>query len=161
MKKKYQQREELRNEIKQFWKDGRTFKQHENNVVSMLNAIHAEIVAAEILDKSKPLTRSAYSVCGWSEKHGFFRNKRFSGLTIEQAQEKLSILKTDTKWRIPTIIVKETWLREKSPAMVDFDGDIDQMGFSYSQELIEKHMCGNRHFRWKDLIFPSDSRYTY
>ena len=45
--------------------------------------------------------------------------------------------------------------------MVDFDADFNNLGFSDTQELIEKSMCGNRHFKWKDLIKNTDDRFTY
>ena len=157
----YQQRENLRNEIKTFWKEGRTWTDVERQVSEKLNQIHAEIVKMEMLDETKSKERFLFSVCGWSEKHGYFRNKRFKASTIKEAIAELQIAKKEDDWKIPTVIVKETYYRQNSPAMVDFDGDVNDLGFSNNQEVIDKNMCGNRSFRWNDLISPNDDRFTY
>ena len=49
----YQERENLRNQIRTFWKEGRTWTEKEQDVNNRLNLIHAEIVAAELLDNTR------------------------------------------------------------------------------------------------------------
>jgi hypothetical protein len=156
----YQERENLRNQIRTFWQDGRTWTPVEHEVMAKLNAVHTEIIKKELLDETKPKVRIVFSVCGYDQRHGFFRTKRFKSATLDEAKAELQLAKKEPDWNIPTIIVKETFYRKNSPAMVDFDGDIYNLGFSDTQEIIEKSMCGNHKFRWKDLIGAVD-RFTY
>lgn len=157
----YQEREDLRNKIKAFWQSGAKWSDTEKAVSQRLDIVHAEIVQAELQDPNKPNERFVYSVCGWSKKHGYFRSKRFTSDIIDEAKKELEVAKSDPGWQIPTLIVKERHLRSKSPAMVDFDGHFNNLGFSDHQELIEKHMCGNKEYRWKDIIDPLDNKFTY
>lgn len=159
----YKKRTELRDQIKLFWKEGRTFGAHENAVNDELNAIHSDIIRHESSTGALPMQRVRYSVCGWSQRHEYFRNKFKTCATVEEAKKELAILKTDTaSWGIPTIIVQERFFRFNSPAMVDFDStSIEDLGFADQQELIAKHMCGSKGYTWNDLIKPIDSRFTY
>ena len=161
MEKLYQKRENLRSQIREFWKEGKTWTEKELEVNRDLNEVHDEIVKAELLDDSKPNKRVAYSVCGWSDKHGYFRNKRLLTESIENARKELVVAKSESNWKIPTVIVKETYLRCESPAMVDFEGDVNNLSFSSNQELVDKHMWGNREYKWKDLVSPNKERFTY
>jgi len=153
-------REELRNQIKGFWKSGITWTEKEHAVDEELNNIHKQIIEIELLDDDKPNERVGYSVCGWSEKHGYFRNKRFLSDNLKDAKKEFEIAKKESDWGIPTIIVKHTWLRSNSPAMIDFEGDVNHLNFSDNQDLVDKHMCGNKHYRWNDLLHFGDN-YTY
>lgn len=155
-----QKREELRNQIKGFWKAGITWTEKEHAVSEELNQIHKQVIEIELLDKNKPNERIGYSVCGWSEKHAYFRNKRFLADNLKDAKTEFEIAKKESDWRIPTIIVKHTWFRKNSPAMTDFEGDVNHLNFSDNQDLVDKHMCGNRHYRWNDLLHFGDN-YTY
>lgn len=153
-------RKHLRKKIESFWKEGRTWTKKEFSVWNKLKAIHTKIIEHEMRDSSKIMARNAFSVCGWSEKHGYFREKRFTAKTLEEAKVEFMLAKKDTEWKIPTLIVRETYLRKCQPAMVDFDGDIGDMGFSDIQAVVEKSMCGTRNYRWKDLGL-NDERFTY
>lgn len=157
----YRERENLRNQIRAFWKDGRTWSKNEHDVNANLNSVHAEIIKLELLDETKPKERVAYSVCGYSERHSYFRTKIAVVATFQEAKAELEIAKKESGWRVPTIIVKETFFRKNSPAMVDFEGDIYNLGFSDTQEIMAKSMCGNRSFKWRDIISPNDERFTY
>ncbi len=163
MKNLYQKREKYRAQIKTFWKSGINWTKKEHDVLKCLNNIHAQIIQIELLDDTKPQVRNNYSICGWSERHGYFRNKRLKVATIEEAKIELDIAKSETEseWGIPTVIVKETFYRANSPAMVDFDGDVTTLAISDKQEIMGKSMCGNKHYRWRKLIKPTDDRFTY
>lgn len=155
-------REVLRNQIRAIWKRGGQWTEDDKKVIQELNELHAKIISLELHDPTKSTRRDAYSVCGWSERHGYFRNKRFSSFDLNEAKAEFEKAKKDPDWKIPTIIVNEIYLRAKSPAMVDFDGDFpSNIGFSEHQTLVDKHMCGNRHYRWKDLLSINEDRYTY
>lgn len=157
----FKQREDLRDQIKLYWKEGRSFGEAENAVSKLLNEVHAECIKLELLDENKPKERIVYSVCGYSDKHGYFRTKRFTSLILDEAIAEFEKLKNDPDWRIPTLIVKETHLRKNSGATTDFDGKFEWLGFSDSQEIIDKHMCGSRSFTWKYLIGINEDRFTY
>lgn len=156
----YLERENLRNQIRTFWKEGRTWTANEFAVNEKLKSVHSEIIQQELLDETKAKQRIVYSVCGWSEKHAYFRSKRFVSENLKEAKAELKIAKKETYWNIPTIVIEETYFRKNSPAMADFDGDISTLGFSDTQEVIVKSMCGNRKFRWNNLIKEDDDRFT-
>jgi len=158
--KLFEKREQLRNQIKGFWKSGITWTDKEKLVSEELNQIHKQIIEIELLDKNKPNERIGYSVCGWSEKHGYFRNKRFLTDNLKDAKNEFDIAKKESDWGIPTIIVKHTWLRSNAPAMTDFEGDVDNLNSSDYQDLVEKHMCGNKNYRWNELLHFNDN-FTY
>lgn len=157
----YEKRENLRNQIKGFWKSGITFTDKEMTVSKELNKVHNEIVEIELTDDDKPNMRESFSVCGWSERHGYFRSKRFVSDNLKDAKNEFELAKKESDWGIPTLIVKHTHLRSESPAMVDFEGDVTDFSFSDHQELVDKHMCGNRHYRWKELLNYLGGNYTY
>lgn len=158
--KLFKKREKLRNKIKEIWRSGITWTDKERAVSEELNAIHKQAIEVELLDDNKANERNGYSVCGWSERHGYFRNKRFLADNIKDAKIEFEIAKKETNWGIPTIIVKHSWLRSNSPAMVDFESDVNNLNFSDNQELVDKHMCGNKSYRWKELLNFCDN-YTY
>lgn len=160
-KKLYEERERYRNHIHKLWKKGGTFSCEDHEIFAQLNVVHKKILEIEMNDAEKPKKREVYSVCGWSVKHGYFRNKEFKSENLEEAKERLETLKKDKDWGIPTVIVKETHFRKSTPAMGEFDKEIDLLGFSDSQEIIEKHMMGSKEFRWANLINDNDDRYTY
>ena len=66
----FEKREQLRNQIKGFWKSGITWTKKEDSVNEELNSVHKQIIEIELLDDDKPNERIGYSVCGWSEKQG-------------------------------------------------------------------------------------------
>lgn len=58
-----------------------------------------------------------YSVCGYSKKHGYYRTKRGSFNTEEEALEQLKVLREDPEWRISTIVVEETFLKKEHESL--------------------------------------------
>jgi len=42
-----------------------------------LNDVHSHVLEIELKDPNTLRKRIGYSVCGWSEKHDYFRNKYF------------------------------------------------------------------------------------
>lgn len=155
-------REVLRNQIRAIWKRGGQWTEDDKKVLQELNELHTKIISLELHDPTKSTRRNAYSVCGWSERRGYFRTKRFLSFDLKEAKKEFEKAKQDPDWKIPTIIVKEIHLRDKSPAMVDFDSDSPyDLGFSKHQVLVDMHMCGNRHYRWKNLLSFTADQYTY
>lgn len=160
---------DLKNERKQYrfyiesvWNSDAKFSKDDKLRVDRLDDIHKQIIEFELLDPKLKKERIGYSVCGYDLKHGYFRNKYSISETLKDAQIIFDKLKSDPNWRIPTLIVKETFCRKGSPAMVDFDIDgIDNLGFSDYQMLIKKNKMGNTEYRWKDIIKKCDSRFTY
>lgn len=158
----YKEREQYRKHIKELWKKCAPFSNDDKEILKKLDAVHKTITVLELNEGVKPKHRIMYSVCGWSEKHGYFRSKNFKSESLREAKEEFNLLKKDKGWRVPTLIVEETYFRKSSPAMVDFDGEeIGGLGFSNFQELIKKDMMGNKQYEWSDLIKEGDERYTY
>ena len=156
-----EKREEFRDHIRSLWKSGKSFSENDQLINEKLNAIHADILKKEMADPNIKKVRTGYSICGYSEKHGYFRNKRFISEDLMESEFEFKEAKKDSEWRIPTLLIKETFLRKESPAMTDFDKeDINHLVSSDHQEIIQKHMCGNKQYRWKDLI-NGYSRFTY
>lgn len=155
------ERELHRERVKEIWKSGRAWTPEDNAGLKELNKIHPEILELELKDPATIIERIGYSVCGWSEKHAYFRNKYFTSEDLEEAKAEFEKLKKDPSWGIPTIIVKETKLRNRAGSVTDFDNvDFEHLGFAEHQDLISKHMCGNRQYRWNDLLHFGDN-YTY
>jgi hypothetical protein len=143
---------------KGFWEEGKYLLSKDDE--KQYEALHMEIVNAMPKNRHK---FSCYSVCGWSERHGYFRNKHSQHKTIEEARECFIELKKNEEWRIPTVIVKETWsiLKSNFRTLKAFlQNDFEEAGFSDNQELIEKNMMGNKSYRWKYLDLNND-RLTY
>lgn len=159
----YQKRNELRVAMPKVWQSGLKGMDYVNAVKEVdepLKAVHQQILAIECADPSLPQFRHAYSVCGYSERHEYFREKHAQFDKLEDAILCFDQLKDDPDWDMPTLVIKETYFREENPALVDFDGPIDELGFSESQEIVDKHMMGCRKYRWNDLI-NGYSRWTY
>jgi|GEM_PF-3058668 len=157
----YEERENLRDKIKLYWKGGRVWTVEDRKVSDKLDAIHAKIVSREMLDPLKKKQRIVFTVCGWSEKHGYFRSKIFRSESFHLCLQELQRVSKELDWKTPTLIVEEIYCRLTSPAMVDFEGDIYNLGFSDHQILRKKHMCGCKRARWSHLIRPDDLRFTY
>lgn len=138
---------------------GSNIEEEARELFKKLNDVHSRILEIELKNPSTLKLRVGYSVCGWSEKHDYFRNKYFVSETLREAKVELEKLKKDPTWGIPTIIVQEKKLRRSSPRSVDFDNaDFEHLGSSDDQKVISKSMCGNKKFRWKDLLHGP---YTY
>lgn len=155
----YKLRQELRSQIHTFWKLAIIWTDNEDKVSEKLNQVHAEILKIEMLDENKIKERFMFSVAGYSPKHGYFRNKRFSDPSLDAAIKDFEIAKSDPNWQIPTLIVKETFYRQSSPAMADYDNY--KFTFSDKQELVRKHLCGNKEYKWHEIMHPKDDRFTY
>lgn len=158
------EREEYRKCIRKLWKEGKTFNNDDMQVSKDLNTVHAKILELEMELPNVIKKRTGYSVCGYSERHGYFRNKRFISEDYREAEKEFEVAKTDPDWGIPTLLVRESFFRNEAPGMVDFDkNEIGHLSFSNHQEIIKKHMCGNKQHRWKFLIDinPEGHRYTY
>lgn len=156
------EREKCREHIRSCWKAGKHFDKSDHEISRKTEELHQQILEIEKNMTDKPQFRICYSVCGWSEKHGYFRNKNFTSESLQEAIAEFFNLKSDPSWRIPTLIVKQTCTRAKSPSMVDFDNDpIGQLHSNY-QEIVEKHLmnCPDIH-RWSDLLTGLEDRYTY
>ena len=157
----YQLRQELRSQIRTFWKLQIIWTDNENKVYEKLTQVHAEIIRIEMLDENKVKERVFFSVAGYSSRHGYFRNKRLITSSLDAAIADLEDAKKDNNWRIHTLIVKETYYRLKAPAMVDFDSIDVPNCFSDKQELVRKHSCGNKEYRWYEIMHPKNDRFTY
>jgi hypothetical protein len=159
----YQKRNELRIAMRKVWQSGRKGMDYVNAVREVdepLKAVHQQILAKECTDPSLRQLRHTYSVYGYSERHEYFRKKHAQFDKLENAILCFNQLKNDPDWNIPTLVIKETYLRQESPALVDFNGPIDDLAFSEKQEIVEKHMMGCRKYRWNHLI-SGYSRWTY
>lgn len=128
-----------------------------------LDQVHAQILAVEVKDPALIQVRYTYEVCGWSDKHDYFRNKYKVCESLEEAEAVLWERIADTKWRIPTIIVKQTHRRENSSPMDDFDtAPVSQLMCSQTQELVgRKSMCGAKGHSWSYYFKGLGTRYTY
>ena len=91
-----EKREDLRSQIKAFWQSGITWTDKERAVSERLNKIHKQIIEIELLDESKLNERIGFSVCGWSERHGYFRNKRFLADNLEAAKKEFEAAKKES-----------------------------------------------------------------
>jgi hypothetical protein len=156
-------REELRIAMRNVWQSGLKGTEYRNAIKEVdepLKTIHQQILDIECADPALPQVRYTYSVCGYSEKHGYFREKHATFDELAEAKACFNELKNDPTWGIPTLIIQEGFLRGESPPLVDFEGPGYELGFSDTQEIIDKHMMGSREYRWKDLI-DGYSRWTY
>lgn len=157
-----QERQNLRQEINLYTRfsiqwDDEALKKHER-----LKVIHQKIVTHELLQDKTIKVRYGFAVCGYSEKHGYFRNKHNVFESLNQALYEFELLKSIDKWKIPTIIIKQSYLRLTSPCTVDFDKyPITWLGISDNQELIKKHMMGSRGFKWSYLLDDKENNFTY
>lgn len=144
-----------------YWKDGEYLLS--KNEEEELEMLHKKILTLMSNDPSCNMTQLRFTICGWSEKHGYFRNKNSSHKTLEEAKKALSYIKKDTSWNIPTLIVKETWFLNQTNfiTFLPFLRNIDNgMGFSDNQEVVAKSMCGNRNKRWSNFNIDAE-RVTY
>ena len=119
------------------------------NYITELEKYHSEILPFEIEDGSIHQSIIGFSLCGFSPEHGYFRNKYGTFSTLEIASKEMKIKSEDPGIRFPLIILKETWYRSKSPAMVDFDKtpiEFKYLAFSYAQEVVDKILINSKLF---------------
>ncbi len=152
LKELCERRSELRKQMSSIIKENRDWTLADRHRMRELQDVHLKITVSELSDRSKKHEKKLYSVCGYSYKHGYFRNKVDSYKTIDEAILKLNELKADKGWGIPTIIVKETYLRLTSPAMVDFDSDEFDERFPDRKEVMGRHKCGDHKHSWDFLL---------
>ncbi|GAA4274978.1 hypothetical protein U6A24_12695 [Aquimarina gracilis] len=123
---------------------------------------HKNVVVPIELKMGKPETRIVYAVCGYSERHGYFRNKRAVFDTLKEAKETALKLKDDKKWGIPTLIIQVTFFRSETFGCYDFDNNgPDDLGFSQDQKIVWKHKCGYTALSWEDMLLGPGTDYTY
>lgn len=123
---------------------------------------HTNVVVPIELKLGKPSTRVVYSICGYSEKHGYFRNKHETVDLLDDAIEIFQNLKKDNSWGIPTIIVKVTFYRSETLGIYDFDNNnADDLGFSQKQEVVKKSKCGAKTDSWDLILSGFEDNYTY
>ncbi len=143
-----------------FWENGRYKEELDHPRFEQLHKEMVQLMTGNDLFQQRI---EAYSVCGWSEKHSYFRSKYDTVPFLKEAREILNKLKSDPNWRIPTVIVKETWLLSKTNYRTFNNfraGDFYNIGFSDFQQVLEKNMCGSRQYSWKALGLNED-RVTY
>lgn len=123
---------------------------------------HTNVVVPLELKIGKPSTRVVYTICGYSERHGYFRNQYKSVDLLDDAIELLNELKNDSNWRIPTLILKVTFYRKETLAIYDFDkNNPDDLGFSQEQQIVKKSKCGAKTDSWDLLLSGLNNDYTY
>ena len=149
---KYSIRTELREKIRAIQSEHRAWNKKDHQILEELNKVHAEITFEELKDNTKKHEKSLFSVCGYSYKHGYFRSKVDQYETIGEAIAKLNELKSDPTWGIPTVIVKETYLRLNCLALVDFDTKDFNLSFADVKEVVKKHKCGDQKHSWDYLL---------
>ncbi|WP_271770422.1 hypothetical protein [Aquimarina algiphila] len=123
---------------------------------------HKNTVVPIELKLGKPETRIVYTICGYSEKHGYFRNKYDVVDTLKEAKKTALELKNDKDWGIPTLILEVTFFRSETLGCYDFDNnEPHNLGFSQDQKIVWKHKCGYTSESWEDILNGLGNDYTY
>lgn len=138
--------------------------QEKNSIYKEQSALRDQLLTLRLDNPDYKQIRIGYSVAGWSEDHSYFRNKYDTFETLEEAKACLLLLKNDSQWRLPTVIVKTTFRLIKSPEPELFEtAPVNQLGFADGQTVVVKDKMGSCSHTWDYLLLcPGNSGfYTY